>query len=84
MCFRASATVNLILKHKRKLLKLKLPTPQAFLACESSLEVIALQRISPGGPKTIGKFEWKIRKELMNERANEKGTIKNRIHKTTE
>ena len=75
---------NLILKHEIKILKLKLPTPQAFLACESSHEAIALQRISPGGPKTIGKLEWKIRKELMKERANERGTIKNRIHKATE
>ena len=75
---------NMILKHERKILKLKLPTPQAFLACESSLVVIALQRISPGGPKTIGKLEWKIRKELMKERANGRGTIKNRIQDATE
>ena len=76
---------NMILKHKRKLLKLKLPSPQSFLACESSLEVIGLQWISPGGPKTIGKLEsWKIRKDLMKERANERGTIKNRIQMATE
>ena len=67
---------NLILKHEWKLLKLKLQAPQAFLACESYFEVIALQRVSPAGPKTIGKFEWKIRKELMKERENERGTIK--------